>query len=795
MAAAKKHGVEDFTAQIAELASSSNKFYANTNSGLTALISQAAAITGNFGKLQGGTLLHTKQGNKDTAAGIDTIMKQMGIDLERIGEMSSIQLMRANQIAQSFGAEGIGELKHTVDALREAGMTSGEVIAKITKELENNNLTEQERLALTKKMNQTKMSGGFGILSNFAEIAKAGNIKNISGVFEAMTKDPAKFAEMRKEIESLGISAGSPKDMMKAVANSTAKSLVQSGGKDFSKQISKAFGSGDIAAIRSVLSEMNDEQQRIGTEESKNLDPISKAAYWTERTNESIRKFTGPAVSALLGIFGITGLILAQVTAIAASMAVNTAGSLLSNLGGGFGGMLGGDAKGRKRGRARMAGRLATFGRASKNAVGGAAMGAGELGMIAGGGALRGGMAALRVAGGVLSKVALPLTLVLGAIGGLVGGFKAAANAASIFGVEQDKLTLSQKAAAGTAGALTGIVNFLTFGLFKGVFGADGVATKYLSKFIHFAWKLSGLGLMLDMIGGYFKGVWAFWKAFFVPVFEGLKEVWKSIKVAGASIIKPFKEIWKSIKEAFAPIKELFGLFGGNGGFSDIMAWLGKAIGTFVKGALLPMAKGIEILGKVAEGFIRWFIQPLVAGISFIGDAIRSIVDAVKGMVDKVKGWFDWFGDDESETTAKSIETAGVSAKSSNTPIKTHAAKQQFSGLNGPTGEDKLRAAAAQPMALHNVHDRIQHRMASKITASGNTSMAELQTIANASKEQVVILNRIDANIAALAGGGKGKQVSTRSNVKPKSSPNFYTWQLSKYNTGSSTQVIDDGVS
>jgi len=69
-----------------------------------------------------------------------------------------------------------------------------------------------------------------------------------------------------------------------------------------------------------------------------------------------------------------------------------------------------------------------------------------------------------------------------GPIGQITNAFGAAANAADIFGVEQEKVTTGMRLTAGAAGLATGGLNALTFGVFKKHLGPQGSWTKWIAN-------------------------------------------------------------------------------------------------------------------------------------------------------------------------------------------------------------------------------------------------------------------------------------------------------------------------
>jgi hypothetical protein len=201
----------------------------------------------------------------------------------------------------------------------------------------------------------------------------------------------------------------------------------------------------------------------------------------------------------------------------------------------------------------------------------------------------------------------------VGIIGGVTQAFIAGNKAAEIFGTTQEKVTVQQKLAAESAGFLTGILNVLTFGIFRKAIGPTGTLTKKLAEFFNMYPPLmlavQGLLLNFKIYWGILKGLWYFLKNSFIGLWEGLKAIF-------VPIVDAVKEIW----DVFEPLVNTFGFF--NAKAKDTMSIVDVIANTF------------GFLGKL----VGWVFQGLGIVIGWLLKAIlRPFIVAMKNLYDPLK--------------------------------------------------------------------------------------------------------------------------------------------------------------
>jgi hypothetical protein len=277
-------------------------------------------------------------------------------------------------------------------------------------------------------------------------------------------------------------------------------------------------------------------------------------------------------------------------TAAAGQVAGKAAGSaapgLLSRIAGGIG--LGGGAA------------VAEAGTAAAGQVAGKAAGSAAPGLLSRatggiGGKLLGGMGVkgLASAGAKLGGLALGASNPIGWVvtlsaavgGGFVNAMESANKAAEIFNTTQEELTENQKAAAKSAGFLTGVLDSATFGIFSDYIGPTGTWTVGLAKFFDKFLPFDQLG---DMLLKPFKSMWDFAKGIGNSMWEGL--TWVVTDLPGM--------IWDGLSSGFD--------------------WITKDLPTIVQEAF--------------QGAMD-FISELVPGAEKIKEAAGGVMDILNGDV------------------------------------------------------------------------------------------------------------------------------------------------------------------
>jgi hypothetical protein len=363
----------------------------------------------------------------------------------------------------------------------------------------------------------------------------------------------------------------------------------------------------------------------------------------------------GRGAGRMLGIGGRAGATVAAEagTAAAGQVAGRAAGAAAGRAGGAVAGRAAGAAAPGLLGRAGaglagMAGRAGAGLMGAGRAVGGVAMRAGgAVARVAGGvgsrvlGAM--GVKALAGAGAKVAGLALGasnpigwvVTLATALGGGFVNAMEAASKATEIFNVRQEELTYTQKAAAKSAGFLTGILDFITFGIFSEYIGPTGTWTVALAKFFDKFWPLALLGDMLlkpfevlwAVIKGIGLGIWEYWKG----LWDGFNAVWEPINEA----FQMFKtEVLVPISGAF---DEVFGAgastFDIMQGISDALKWVGKQFGDFARWIGKGLGDAIRFLMPFIKTTAQW-----IAG--FLVPALKGVFVFFKGLWQVLSGIF-----------------------------------------------------------------------------------------------------------------------------------------------------------
>jgi len=437
---------------------------------------------------------------------------------------------------------------------------------------------------------------------------------------------------------------------------------------------------------------MQEAQDAAETAEKAALDPISQVEQWTNQLNENFREYSRGALTWYMKIFGAIGSLalvvstgfaglIVSMTSLAAMMnsafmAKTFGGPLATSLKdsfGKFGGKVtGGLNKVWEKTGAKFGTGLSGLGdklrgdfvntRSGATTIGegfgmdapkwmGKKWGAmftsltGKVGaglQTLGGkltGIASGGPAAAAGLGVLIAAVAT----VGAAITGVISAFKAGAKAAEIFQVAQDEVTISQKLAAENAGFITGVFNFLTFGVFRKYLGPTGTWTTAIARFIDALGPLKYLipGILLldvlmltfKVIWGVLKGLYLFIKNIFIGIWEGIKsaiepiiEVWNYFREVLAKVLEPFSGAGKSLHElggVVGIISKTFGFLGKAIGF--VFQILGKLIG-FILNIFVPVFKVlIDIFGYVGSAVVA-VLQPLWIAFQAIFSTIQSIL-------------------------------------------------------------------------------------------------------------------------------------------------------------------------
>jgi hypothetical protein len=705
VAEAKKLGVEDQIGKIIDAASGPAKLFFETSKKTQAFLFTAAGSVGKLNELTEGTLLNTRSGSKALAEGYDEVFKRYsgGKSLDELKDLDPAKLKSINMALHSAFGTSAEEMRREREVHLNSSKSLSENLERISKELDNQNLTVAERNLLEKERSNLVLGQSLSLMGMFDErLGEAGLsftdalAKGAKDLSEDQEKDLATIGE------KFGLDMDDPINMFKAASLSTAEELKKAGGKDFTAAISDAImvsqATGDSSGVRELTDEMNKEQMRMAIAEKAAIDPLTNLAQGIKEVNEKILNVTRGILGGFVGI----GIIIA---AGFANLAMTLGGGIIGNklkellLGKIFGGGVKGGAKGAAMDmgalaqHSKKAKRLAMLDKLAPKVSGGPIKGTGGgmlrrmsqmdgvMGKLAkktrvakvGISKLAGkaGLGSLIKAGGVAVKgipvVGWIITGLMAGFEGLEQGAKSAAAANEIFGVSQEKVTGSMTTAADNAGFITGAIDSLTFGLagwllellgLGDVLGPTGSLTKGIAQFFdkfQFLSKLFSVTLLpLKLLWAVLKGLWGFIKNIFIGLWEG-------IQIA----IEPIIELFSSFDEV---LNEIFGGGGGGDKFAsgmekfeaglvvvaDILSWVGtaigylfKGIGFFIKAALTPFIAGFKILAKVFKAIWDWDFDTLWDDI--LGILYEQFVnlwgklfgkEAVEGVVRGFKGIF-----------------------------------------------------------------------------------------------------------------------------------------------------------
>jgi hypothetical protein len=662
VAEAKKLGIEEETGKFLDAASGSAKFFFETSSETQTLMSLVAQSAGKYKELTEGTLVNTRSNLAAMAGGFDEVFKSFsrGVSLDNLDLIDPAELQMINMQLHGIGTSA-EKMRLQMVNLDKGAMSLGDNLTRISKELENQNLTVAERTLLEKEQNDLLLGTSMGLVSSFQEGLKDVG-KDGLGLTEALEKSYNKLNKDQKEDlatigEKFNLDMSKPINKLGAVQMQTAEALKEAGGKDFTGAIKDALASGDSTQIRQLNEEMSAEMEKQGKKEAAGVDYLKEMAEWMKELNEKFVKFTFVFLGGLLGAMATTlVLILAELTAIAMSFGGGFIGKMLGKsklggkllgkvgLGGGGGaaktalsstksvfkskggltlddlapkvapkGVIKGTGGGMLRRMSQMDGVLGKVGKNARVAKIGISKLAGKAGL----GAL------VKTAGVAVKGIPVVGWVIAGLMAGFEGleqGAKSAAAANEIFAVSQEKVTGSMKTAAENAGTITGTIDSLTFGLagwllgllgLGDVLGPTGSLTKGIAQFFdkfQFLSKLFTVSLIpIKLLWAVLKGLWGFVKNIFIGL-------WEAIKIA----MEPFAEIFTMVGDA---LSEVFG--GGSGdefasGMETVeyalttlastlsmlgtgVGWVLKAIGFFIKAALTPLVAYFKIIGKVLK--------------------------------------------------------------------------------------------------------------------------------------------------------------------------------------------------
>jgi hypothetical protein len=561
------------------------------------LIAMASQAGGGdlFGKAMSGTLLEDKDAMKRFGMGMETTgrgvltqaglsekdLKNLGVgetgiaglDLEMLQAMDPVALQEANRLIIQLGmGEGLGDFLANTKGIAEASKTTGERLADLRKEFTDASKTTQERINIQQQMNDLMSKEAGSFLATFASAhKKISEGKNGLGFLTA---------NIAKNSKDMAAAFGMSASEVEKMASTERGRAAGTGLRIDPGEIEKGLRKGGASAIKAQKM-LVEEQQRIATEQEASVEPIKHIEHMVSKINDNIRTLTQFLMGGILGTLGAGG--------IGAIMAGTGLGKM------GVGGMFS-TAKDFVMGKA--------MGKAGSSVL------ESEFAGGAGGAAAKGGLAARFSA---LKNVAdKPLT----------GAFKAlgtVGQAAKYAGVALAVVAGSVALAAEGAGGLTGILNFLTFGIFSNLLGPTGTFTVWLSKLLV---AIPPLNMALGLVTGVLKVLWGVVKGvyrFFKEAFIGL---WEGIKIAA----EPFVELMGVFQEVIDDLAKAFGSVGPKAKDGvDLVELVASALGGLGK----ALGWVFKVIGHLVAFVFRYLLLPIRGLVKGAGGALMGLWESI----------------------------------------------------------------------------------------------------------------------------------------------------------------------
>ena len=365
MAEAQKLGVTEEIGDILGHASSSAKLLLGASNETKNLLYMAAGAMNKTTELQQGTLTRTKAGMKSLGEGMLQIGRQFGLenvktieDMEdAIAALSDDQKMQLNiAMKQNIGVE-LDQFKRVTQGLLKGGETYQDRLKDIQSKLDNAGklaLTNGEIQVLSEQKLQQQRQAGLDVITQFDEtIKQAGKSgKNMNQIMEDFGKtvlsDTAKGQELRDAIEAATgkkAAAMTPQEQMQATMAVSMKQLNEKLVKAGLGE--KVIDEGKLVAamqspksFRELTQEMQKLDQEVLTKEKASLDVSTNMQLEQMKANE---KATTLLMNSVIDLehtanknINPTLAVAAQIGALAAEMALNTAATIANTVAAGI---------------------------------------------------------------------------------------------------------------------------------------------------------------------------------------------------------------------------------------------------------------------------------------------------------------------------------------------------------------------------------------------------------------------------------------------------------------------------
>ena len=314
LAQAQKLGATQTVDKILKATTDSYDLLFSTDQKTQSFLYQAAARQGKTMDLLNGTLTSSREGTKAIAKGMEQTVLSItgGKSMEDIKKMNPAQMAALNRTLQSAFGISVGEYMKTHEAMVNSSKSFGEKIEDINIKLKDQNTTEKEKQKLLADRGKLIENEGLSFMTKFSEEAgKVGTSleESANSALKAMGKEGEE--NIRGLAKEMNMAVGptiSGLDAMRVSAAATAKSLKAAGGKDFTAAIEKAIGSGDMKAMKSIMEEMNEEQQKQGVKAAKGVDPTLKIQQKVDEIEGDLRTWLRPIQPLLVSMLAYGGL-------------------------------------------------------------------------------------------------------------------------------------------------------------------------------------------------------------------------------------------------------------------------------------------------------------------------------------------------------------------------------------------------------------------------------------------------------------------------------------------------------
>lgn len=810
LASAEKFGVGEFAEGLFDTLSQGMYGFNNASREMQSFIAQA--VGGNaklLEQMRDGTLANSKEGMRDLAGGIDNMLARFGVHSEEeFKNMSDSQKQYINTMMKSaFGVTAVEALK-TSKSIREANKPFIEQLGDIKKESDGLNqitdvkLRKEKQLQLAEKQRSLEASTSLDLISKMTK-------KGMSMEKAVSTLSPEDLASL----EALKMTG---ENLLPKSIENLNKELIKAGETPLSiddEDVKKAM-EGDKKAGGSVEEKMSEGMQRLAQAQKKSADPITNLNNTLKELNDYLRGQSQGVISSMLnsafaetilwiGVFGngLGNIASFAFQTIANYKELNSKMKLFTENFKWLGDMF----KGLGSKASWVSKPLQFLGNAFKWMLKPLQFLGGSLGWITN---------SFKFLAKGLGKLLLPLTILITVVEGLFQGFKSAAKAGEIFNKKDEDITTTERASAGIAGFLTGMLNSLTFGFFDSTLGATGTWTKGLAHIFNnmFSWIGDTANYWIKEVQDIFSG--------------GFLNIAKNIGVF--ILTMPHRIISGIIQIQYMFIDwigQMFGMAPGaigeamHGAASAVgLGWLvDSMLGTSGGKSIAPPAKATptevvaktptEVVANTEAVVVSKTPTEVVASAAKEVDAIQFLTDSLYLGSEMILLTLDFASLmllDSFEYLSKSIIFGSDLILANNTKSMLGILSPLMSLLS-PTSS--LIGAAANlfsptvaATAPSLLEDRVEREVSSVESSTVGAGNEELGTIADANQTQIDQMNQMIDLLtqmvnhlapSTISGSGSGSESETTLNNVDISPPKYYKWSMGKHNQGAAIGITN----